>query len=114
MSETTEIKAHLPILLSGEPAGVKSGGILEQQLHGIDIACLPKDLPETLQADVSAMEIGDTLQVKDMNFPEGVTAGVAEDVVIAIVLKTRVAKSADGDANEESAEAAPAEAAATA
>lgn len=114
VSETTEIKAHLPILLSGEPAGVKSGGILEQQLHGIDIACLPKDLPETLQADVSAMEIGDTLQVKDMNFPEGVAAGVAEDVVIAIVLKTRVAKSADGDANEESAEAAPAEAAATA
>ena len=90
VSETTEITAHLPVILSGEPAGVRSGGVLEQQLHGLDVSCLPKDLPETLQADVSEMEIGDSLQVKDLNLPDGVSAGLGEDVVIAIVAMTRV------------------------
>lgn len=113
VSETTEINAHLPVILNGEPAGVKSGGVLEQQLHGIDVSCLPKDLPETLQADVTEMEIGDSLQVKDLALPEGVSAGISEDVVIAIVVMTRVAKSEglEGEEGEESAEGATEEAA---
>jgi large subunit ribosomal protein L25 len=112
VSETTEITAHLPVILSGEPAGVRSGGVLEQQLHGLDVSCLPKDLPETLQADVSEMEIGDSLQVKDLNLPDGVSAGLGEDVVIAIVAMTRVAKSEGVDGEEEGEEGATEEAAA--
>ncbi len=105
VSETTEITAHLPVVLNGEPKGVKSGGILEQQLYGIDINCLPKDLPETLASDVEHMEIGDSLQVKDLALPEGVKAGLGEDVVIAIVVKTRVAKSQGVEGDEAAAEA---------
>ncbi|MGJ8723040.1 MAG: 50S ribosomal protein L25 [Roseibacillus sp.] len=115
VSATTEINAHLPVILSGEPAGAKVGGILEQQLHGLDVSCLPKDLPETLQADVSHMDIGDMLQVKDLVLPEGVVAGIAGDVNIATVAITRVAKSegVEGEEGEEGAEgeAAPAAAA---
>jgi large subunit ribosomal protein L25 len=91
---------------------VRSGGVLEQQLHGLDVSCLPKDLPETLQADVSEMEIGDSLQVKDLNLPDGVSAGLGEDVVIAIVAMTRVAKSEGVDGEEEGEEGATEEAAA--
>ncbi|GHC64996.1 50S ribosomal protein L25 [Roseibacillus persicicus] len=111
VSATTEITAHLPIILTGEPIGVKNGGILEQQLHGIDVTCLPKDLPETLHAEVGEMAIGDILQVKDIEFPEGVSAAVAEDLLIALVAKTRIAKSAgaDGEESEEGAEEAAAE-----
>ena len=101
VSETTEITAHLPVILKGEPKGVKSGGILEQQLHGIDVTCLPKDLPETLQTDVSGMEIGDVFQVKDLQLPEGVRAAIAEDVVISIVVMTRVAKSEGVEGGED-------------
>jgi len=112
VSETTEITAHLPIILSGEPAGVKSGGILEQQLHGIDITCLPKDLPETLGAEVSHMKIGDVYQVQDLQLPEGVAPAVGGDVVIALVAKTRLAKSegAEGSEGENEAPAETAEA----
>ena len=103
VSETTAITASLPMNLIGEPQGVKSGGVLEQQLHSIDITCLPKDLPETLQADVAEMLIGDTLKVEDLSLPEGVSAVTAGDVVIGIVVKTRVAKSegVDGEEGEE-------------
>ena len=112
VSETTKIHAHIPIILSGEPAGVKAGGILEQQLHSLDVSCLPKDLPETLHAEVAAMEIGDMLQVQDLALPDGVTAEIAGDVNIATVAVTRVAKSEGVEGEEEEGaegEAAPAE-----
>lgn len=111
VSATTEITAHLPVILTGEPIGVKNGGILEQQLHGIDVTCLPKDLPETLHAEVGEMLIGDVLQVKDIQFPEGVSSAVAEDLLIALVAKTRLAKSAgaDGEESEEGGEEGAAE-----
>ena len=115
VSETTEITAHLPVVLTGEPAGAKTGGVLEQQLHGIDVTCLPKDLPETIQTDVSAMEIGEILQVKGLTLPEGVVAAIAEDVNIAAVTLPRVAKveaggeAGDDGAAEDAGEAAAAE-----
>ena len=111
VSETTEITAHLPVILSGEPVGVTSGGILEQQLYGIDVNCLPKDLPETLGAEVTHMGIGDALQVKNLELPSGVKPALGEDVVIAIVVKTRVAKSegVEGEEGEEGAAAPAAE-----
>ena len=100
VSETTEITAHLPVILTGEPAGTKVGGVLEQQLHGIDVTCLPKDLPETIQSDVSALEIGDILQVKGLTLPDGVVAATAEDVNIAAVTLPRVASAGEDDAAE--------------
>lgn len=114
VSETTEITALIPVVLTGEPAGVKSGGNLDQLRHGIDVVCLPKDLPETIQSDVSGMEIGDMLQVKDLVLPEGVKAVLAEDVNIAAVAMTRVAKSegVEGEEGAEGAEGEPAAAAA--
>jgi len=100
VDESTAITAHLPILLGGEPEGVKAGGLLEQHLHSLDVTCLPKDLPEMLQADVTALEIGDSLSVGDLELPEGLEVSLAPEVVVAIVAKTRTAKS-EGVAGEE-------------
>lgn len=108
VSNDTPITAHLPVILEGEPEGVKTGGLLEQLLHSIDISCLPKDLPESLSADISALEISDTFTIGDLVLPEGVTASLGEDVVVATVAKARVAASEDGE--EEGGEAPAAEA----
>ncbi|MFK7909931.1 MAG: 50S ribosomal protein L25 [Akkermansiaceae bacterium] len=102
VDEKTEITANLPLELEGEPVGVKAGGILEQMLYSIEVLCLPNDLPEQLTADVTALEIGDNLDIGSINFPEGVKPSLSDDVVIALVAKTRVAKSADGE-DEDSA-----------
>jgi len=113
IDEKTEITANLPLHLDGEPAGVKAGGVLEQMLHSLEVRCLPGDLPETLEASVDSMEIGDILNIGDMNLPEGVASTLNDDVVVAIVAQTRVSKSegaAEGDDAAE--EAAPAEEAA--
>ena len=108
VSETTEITGTLPIELVGEASGVKAGGQLEQMLYDIEITCLPKDLPELIEGDVVPLEVGDTLKVGALTFPEGVKPTLGDDVVVAMVAKTRVAMSEDsqggGDAEGEAAE----------
>jgi large subunit ribosomal protein L25 len=117
VNQDTSINAALPLELTGEPEGVKAGGLLEQMLHSLDISCLPKDLPEGITADVSALKIGDALHISEVNFPEGVTPTLGGDVVVAILAKTRTAKSEDDEEGEGEAaegEAAEGEAATTA
>ena len=90
VSETTSITANLPLELTGEPVGVQEGGLLEHMLHSIEVSCLPKDLPESILADVSHLAIGEALHVGEMPLPEGVIPTPNADVVVALVAKARV------------------------
>ncbi|MDB4274867.1 50S ribosomal protein L25 [Akkermansiaceae bacterium] len=113
VDDSTVINASLPVVLHGEPAGVKNGGLLEQMIHTLDIACSPKSLPESIDADVEALEIGESLTIGGLKLPEGVTTVVAEDVLIAIVNEPRLATEdeEEGEGTEEGGDAPAAEAA---
>ena len=100
VDDKTEITANLPLELEGEPVGVKAGGLLEQMLHSLEIQCLPKDLPEVITADVTSLEVSDALHIGEITFPEGVKPALNEDVVVALVAKTRVAKSGEAEGDE--------------
>lgn len=100
VNEKTSINANIPLELVGEAAGVKGGGLLEQLLYSLEISCLPKDLPESIEADVSALEVGEALHIGEIAFPEGVSPALNDDVVVALVAKTRVAKSSEAVAGE--------------
>jgi large subunit ribosomal protein L25 len=80
----------VPVVIFGEASGVKNlGGILEQLLRSIQVECLPKDLPESIVVDVSALEIGDAIHIKDLPLPAGVTAlGNPETSVLHITAPT--------------------------
>jgi len=93
VKEDSEIHARVPIELTGDPIGIKQGGILDTLLHDIEVHCLPKDLPATLQFDVSELDIGDSLNIASAEFPEGVSASLDGEVLIAIVNETRAALS---------------------
>lgn len=86
----TEITADIPIVLLGEPEGVKNGGVLDQQVHELEISCLPGDLPETIKVDVSALAIGDSLHVSEVDLPKGVTTQVDGEVLVAALQQPRV------------------------
>ena len=61
-------------------------GILEQELHELEVTCRPDHLPEAIRVDVSALAIGDSLHVKDLVLPEGVrTAEDPETTVFHVV-----------------------------
>lgn len=87
IDENTAITAHIPTHLNGESVGVKAGGLVEQYVHAIEITCLPNDLPETIEVDITAMEIGASLHIGDITFPAGVRATHASDVVVAHIGK---------------------------
>jgi large subunit ribosomal protein L25 len=93
VDENSEITAHIPVHLTGEPAGVKAGGLLEQLGHALEVRCLASVLPEVLEFDVSDLNEGDSLHIGDLKLPAGVTATHAADVVIAHVAKSAAAVS---------------------
>ena len=72
---------------------VKAGGLIEQYVHAIEILCLPNDLPETIEVDISALEVGASLHIGDIKFPTGVRATHAADVVVAHIGKPAAAVS---------------------
>jgi len=80
------IQVEVPVTLVGESAGVKSGGVVEHHLWQLRVECLPMQVPEQLEADISGLEIGDSLHVRDISAPEGVRIlNDEEEPVVAVV-----------------------------
>ena len=80
-------------------------------LYSIEIKCLPKDLPETIEASIDHLDVGDALHIGEIKWSDGVRSTLGDEVVVALVAKTRTALSeeAEGGApaeGEEGAEAA--------
>ena len=68
-----EIEVEAPIALVGEAEGVKKDkGSIDQPIHSLDVVCLPTNIPEKIEIDVTALQIGDAIHVKDIQFPQGV------------------------------------------
>lgn len=108
VQEDEMISATVPIILEGEAAGVKSGGLLEHLVHDLEIQCKPSDLPSQIVYDVSAVEVGESVKISDLSFPEGVSTKMDGEVLVALVTKSRVsvsAAAASGGAEAEVAEA---------
>ncbi|MBE3580901.1 MAG: 50S ribosomal protein L25/general stress protein Ctc [Thermoanaerobacteraceae bacterium] len=84
-----KITANVPVVLEGEPRGVKIGGILQHGLHEVEVECLPEDLPEAITVDVSGLDIGDHLTVADLTPPRGVTILSEPTSLIATVVSVR-------------------------
>ncbi len=92
VSMTEEIEAEVPLEPTGEAVGVKTyGGLLQQSLRALPISCLPQNLPELIQVDVSALNIGESLHVKDLQLPAGVTAKIDEELTVFLVSEATVA-----------------------
>ena len=64
--------ASIPVHILGKAIGEKTGGLVQLVLKEIDIKALPKDLPEFIEIDVSGLDIGDHLAIKDIKLPTGV------------------------------------------
>lgn len=86
-----KITAAIPVEPTGEANGVKNfGGLLEQSVRALEVECLPRDLPEMITVDVSALNIGDSIHVKDIPLPDGVTAVDDADLTVFIVAAPKV------------------------
>ncbi|MDQ6625846.1 MAG: 50S ribosomal protein L25 [Verrucomicrobiota bacterium] len=87
------IEADVPLEPTGTPNGVKNfGGLLEQNLRTLSIECLPRDLPDTISVDVSALNIGDSIHVRDLPLPTGVTTRISPELTAFAVMAPTVAE----------------------
>ena len=92
VNQNEKLTASIPIEPVGEANGVKNfGALLEQSLRSLEVECLPQDLPEIITVDVSALNVGDSLHVKDIVLPAGVTAVDDADLTVFLVAEPAVA-----------------------
>jgi large subunit ribosomal protein L25 len=85
-----EITTTVPIMLKGEAIGTKVGGVLETVLEEIEIKCLPMSLPPHIEVDITSLNVGDSIHIRDLSLPEGITLISSGDEVIATVVAPRV------------------------
>jgi large subunit ribosomal protein L25 len=88
IKQDQKISVEVPFKLSGQPSGVRQGGKLMQTIHKIKIKCLPKDLVESLEANITKLEMGDSLCLKDIN-TDNLEIDLPPEAVIARVSKPR-------------------------
>ena len=96
ISRNEKITVTVEVNEVGEPAGVKAGGVIEHHLREIEIECLPQDVPDAIDADVTGLELGDMLHVRDLVPPKGVAIlSNPEDAVLSVITPAALRTEAD-------------------
>lgn len=95
------VHADVALVLTGEPEGVRDGGLLEQQMFSIPVEANPQDIPGSIELDVSHLGMGDQIHVSDLPLPAGVTCALEPDTLVAAVAVPRgLAQAEEGEAAE--------------
>ncbi len=75
---------EVPLILKGSAVGVKDGGILQQHLHKLEIECLPSDIPQHLEIEVTDLKIGDSIHISDLKYENIEILNQATTVVVSV------------------------------
>ena len=87
---TAKIQVKVPLHFVGKAAGVVRGGILQPVVREIEVECLPLDIPEFFNVEVTPLDIGDSLHVTDLSMPEGVVAVYETNLTLVTVVPPTV------------------------
>ncbi len=99
VSRTVHVTVELrPV---GSSVGVILGGILQAVKHDVVVECLPDSIPEYIEADVSDLNIGDSLHVKEIPFPEGIKPITGQDETLIVISAPRVEEVEEEEVPEE-------------
>lgn len=86
IEEGHTVELEVPIEFVGKPVGITRGGILEIMIHELTIECLPKDIPDKIIVDISHLDIGDSLHVRDIKVPENLKIKDHPEETVATVV----------------------------
>jgi large subunit ribosomal protein L25 len=100
---TEEIETEVPVILVGEAPGLREEGILQHMLRKVTVSCLPTEMPDRLEVDISGLNIGDQVTVADIEAPENVQIISEPDSVIAMVVAPAYEEEEEEDELEEDA-----------
>lgn len=109
---TERLVVSVPLHFTGKAAGVVNGGIMQPILREIDVECLPTEIPEYIEVDVTPLGIHDAVHIADLKLPEGVTAvGDATQTLVTVLPPSVEARPSEGAEGAEAAAAPAADAA---
>ncbi|MCK4401990.1 50S ribosomal protein L25/general stress protein Ctc [bacterium] len=84
-----KITTRINIVLTGQAAGVKEGGVLDHSMRDVEVSCLPDKMPGHFEVDVTQLEIGSSIHIRDLKIPEGVEVlADPEQAIVSIVPPT--------------------------
>ena len=86
LPETKSQVVRIPIHVTGESPGVKSGGVLQMVVREIPVSCLPADIPSELVVNVSQLEVGDSIKIQEVELPEKVAFSTKENYAIISIV----------------------------
>lgn len=106
LQKGVKVDVEIPVHLVGTPEGVKSGGgVLQQVIHELPVSVIPSKIPDSFEVDVSALEVGDSLHVSELELPDGVEeVGLEAERTICTVVLPRAAVADDAEGDDEAAE----------
>jgi len=111
IDEKEAIRVHVPLHFINESSapGVKAGGRASHTLTDVEVSCLPKDLPEFIEVDMAAMEVGQALHLSELVLPKGISIpalaqDASHDLAVVSIHAARIVAADDAD-TEESGEA---------
>jgi len=100
-----EITLKVPVELTGKSKGVERGGFLQLVRHGLEISCLPADIPDKIEVDVSDLDIGDSVHVEDISLGEKLTLQFDSNFTVVTVVAPVVEEEVPEEELEEGEEA---------
>jgi len=112
VTEKTIIDVNVSAVFVGEDVspGMKEGGALNVVRYNIEIKCPAGSIPDSIEVDISGMNIGDSIHLSEVALPPGVKPGITDrDVTIATIVASRTSKTAEEEEEEAAAAAAAAE-----
>lgn len=90
ISMDRKIKVKVPIVTRGIAKGIDLGGMLQVVRRDIDVLCLPVGIPKAIEIDITELDIGDSIHVRDILLPEGVEIPADVNYTVVTVLVTKV------------------------
>ena len=110
LEEGKSVLLEVPVRFKGSSPGVKLGGALQQSLRRVKIRTTPENMVDELYGDISTLELGQAIRVRDLEIPEGVEVANSPSIPVAIVEVPRALRGKDageeGEEGEEGGEAA--------
>lgn len=110
VTNKTKIDVEVPVTFIGEEdsPGMKRGGVLNIVRYAIEVTAPAGDIPDGFTADVSALEIGDALNISDIELPKGIKPTITDrDFTIATVVASRTSKTEDEEGEDVDADEVP-------
>jgi len=104
ISMEKELEVDIPVYLINTPIGVSEGGILEHTRRELKISCMPKNLVDRIEVDVSGLDIGQSLHVEDITLPPGLKSIEDGDLTIATVVAPTIEEEVEEEVEEAESE----------